>query len=368
MENSIIIDYKNGLSSIKISKKYKISKKKVLNILKENNIQTRKTKIELTPSQENKIIELYRNNVENDIICKELNVCERKIYETLLKFNIKKKSRNKITDEEKNKICSDFLKGLTFNEILKKYSIKNECTIYSILKSGGIKTNKIPHNKTPELIKNEIINKYVNGENICELHEKYGFGTTTIARWIKEKGVTRTLSDAFTLSAIKGRKHFRGTNLPWYSTKMDKWYVADSIWEAVRMEQLDNDNSVCFWEKSTDRIKYSDKNGKQHYYIPDFKIIYTDKKIVVEEIKPKILTKLELNILKFNAAKLFYNNKNIEYKIITENEIGEENIKNFNPENFIKYTKEIREKRRKELRKIRKNKKSEKNNNNRKSI
>ena len=132
------------------------------------------------------------------------------------------------------------------------------------------------------------------------------------------------------------------------------------------MNQLENDNDVVFWEKSKDRIFYKDNDDKSHYYIPDLKIIKKDGTIIVEEIKPKSQLNLSINQIKFKAADFYYKNMNIIYKIITEDEIGIENIKNFNYDGLIKITKEIRERRRKDKRNERERKKrlQKKNNTN----
>jgi len=350
VEKQIIEDYCNGLSSLKLSTKYCLSKNKILKILKENNINRRTNKICVSDEKKDLIVKLYKEGKKINDIVFETGLKEKKIYEVLNEKKIVKKLNSKISNEIKENICKDFLNGKTFKELMDLYNIKSDGTISKILKEYDIKVNKKIYNKIPLEIKEKIINEYLNGLNICELHEIYGYGTTTIARWLKEKNLTRTLSDAFTLSAQKGRKHFKGTTLPWFSTKSKKWFIADSMWEVVRMNQLDNDTSVCYWEKCKDRIKYVDDNNLNHYYMPDFTICYTNNLIVVEEIKPSIFVKDKINQIKFNSAKKFYSKKNIVFKVVTENDIGIDNIKNFNTESMIKYTKEIRDKRRKELR------------------
>ena len=348
-ENLIIEEYQSGLSSLKLAKKYNCSKSKILGIIKKNNIKRRSTKIILTKEQEDSIIKLYKNKVVIEEIISKLKISEKKVYEVLNKYGIVRNLNKKIDNETKDKIVECFNSGQKVSEIQENFNIKGDSTIYKILKENGIKIERVVHNKIDDSVRNKIINEYINGLNICELHEKYGYGTTTIARWVRNAGVMRSLSDAFTLSANKGRKHFQGTNLPWYSDKNKKWFIADSIWEAVRMKQLDEDDTVLSWEKSSERIPYKDLNDISHYYVPDFKIFYNNK-IVIEEIKPFNLLNTEINTIKFEVAKQFYSKQNIDYKIVTENEIGIENIKNFNSEGLIKYTQDIRKERKKVLR------------------
>jgi len=349
-ENIIISEYQRGLSSLQISRKYGCSKKKVLSILKSNNIERRSRNTEITAHQITNVIDLYNKKETISEIEKQSGLSKKNIYKVLHENNIVRNLNAKITETVKTNIVNDYLNGKTFNQIMECYNIKGSGTISKILKEKNIKVEKHIHNKVGKEIRENIINEYKNGLNICELHEKYGYGTTTIARWVKKAGITRSFSDAFTLSAIKGRKHFKGTNLPWYSTKNKCWYVADSIWEAVRMKQLDEDMNVVSWEKSEDRIPYVDLNGEEHYYIPDFKVYYIGNNISVEEVKPQNLVNTEINLIKINTAKNYYKKLGITYLVITENEIGVENIKNFSSDGLIKYTQEERKERRRKLR------------------
>ena len=360
-DKKIIEEYLNGLSSLKLAKKYNCSKSKILKILKNNGIKRRTTKFEITEDIRDLIIKSYKAKIKLCDISKISGVCQRRIYEVLKEENILRNANKKIPVEIENEICKKFLGGKTNKQLCEEYGLWPG-TISKILDKNGIKRKRIAHNKIDNKIKQNVVNEYVNGLNICELSEKYGFATTTIARWVKNENKTRTFSEAFTLSAQKGRKFFKGTDLPYFSTKSNKWFFADSLWEGVRMEQLDNDKNVIYWEKCSDRIPYIDHNGISHYYIPDIKI-FTKNKIIVEEIKPKILVDKELNKIKFEYAEKYYNNINIEFIVVTEDKIGIDNIKSFNPDGLMKLTKEMRDKQRKDrrneqLRKKRKEKKT----------
>lgn len=349
-EKLIIDDYLNGLSSIKIGKKYGCSKSKILSILRKNGIDRRSNKKAVSKEQEKIILEMYENEAEIKHIRETVGLGETIIYTILNKYGKVKNYHRRLPDETRNKIYNLFLSGIPAEEIKKRFSLRSTTAIYKILKEMGLKLTRKAHNKVDDKIRENIIAEYKNGSNICELHEKYGYGTTTIARWVNQAGVMRTLSSAFSLSANKGRKHFNGTNLPWYSPKNKSWSVADSIWEAVRMEQLDNDEYVLSWEKNTEQIPYVGLDGNTHHYIPDFKIYYTNGKIIVEEIKPSSLIGTEINQIKFSAAESFYEKKGIPFKIVTENEIGVENINNFNSDGLILYTQEMRKEKRKQRR------------------
>ena len=96
-----------------------------------------------------------------------------------------------------------------------------------------------------------------------------------------------------------------------------KYEFYASSYEKLRMEQL-NEQNVSWTKKHKIKIKYIDKNGIFRYYIPDFLI----NNVVVEEIKPSRMLNEDNNPLKFEAGKEYCKNNNLEFKIITEKELG----------------------------------------------
>lgn len=69
VEKQIIEDYCNGLSSLKLSAKYCLSKNKILKILKENNINRRTNKICVSDEKKDLIVKLYKEGKKiNDIV------------------------------------------------------------------------------------------------------------------------------------------------------------------------------------------------------------------------------------------------------------------------------------------------------------
>ncbi len=106
----------------------------------------------------------------------------------------------------------------------------------------------------------------------------------------------------------------RGT---YFSIKMNKNFIFDSLWEKERMINFDQDQSIIKWDRCSDKIKYFDfKKQKIRTYHPDFEITYLDK-IVVEEVKGLIPSRQIENYLKFKAG-INYFNGNKSYRIITK--------------------------------------------------
>ena len=257
-----------------------------------------------------------------------------------------------LSDEIKQEAGRLYQAGLTQEQVAKELSI-GASTMSKILNELGIPARKFEslHNKKPQELKDEVLRLYVDEKiGMVELSERFNIGTTTIGRWLREAGVTRNLSEAFSNAVQQGRKKYKGTNLPWQSTKTNRWEFADSKWEMVRMSQLDADETVKSWTKLVGPVPYTDPNGVQRNYSPDFIIEYHDGRMVVEEIKPSTQLDTDITKAKTEAARQYFNDKGIEYEVITENEIGVDDINNFSIEGFASITEEERNKRRLERR------------------
>ena len=137
-----------------------------------------------------------------------------------------------------------------------------------------------------------------------------------------------------------------------YKPSYPKKYIGDStnivyrsLWERKFMVYCDNNENILKWSSEEIWIPYlSPIDNRVHKYFPDFYIKYktTDGSIKESliEIKPKRqvnlpeqkkrISKKQLyeireyakNQAKWKAAKEFCDDRMIEFKIITENELG----------------------------------------------
>lgn len=89
------------------------------------------------------------------------------------------------------------------------------------------------------------------------------------------------------------------------------------------LEQLPD--VVSYFGENCLRINYF-IDGKQHYYLPDLQIIFTDGHIEVWEIKPATQTSMPINVAKRNAAIAYCETRNWKFQTITEK--GIELLKN----------------------------------------
>jgi hypothetical protein len=110
-----------------------------------------------------------------------------------------------------------------------------------------------------------------------------------------------------------------------------------SSWEFVFMKFCDENMHITEWMSEPMRIPYFNPvKQTKTTYVPDFLVAYKDKtgqrKVQLIEIKPKkqILGEARsqrdkiqavINQAKWQAAKQFCDQKNIEFKVITEDDI-----------------------------------------------
>jgi hypothetical protein len=94
-----------------------------------------------------------------------------------------------------------------------------------------------------------------------------------------------------------------------------------STWEVTLANYLDSNSSVVKFEKDKVRIPYI-YNNKERVYIVDFLVTYQDQKQELIEVKPKGLVTKDENPAKFEVAKKWCDKQDIEFIVITEDEIS----------------------------------------------
>lgn len=114
---------------------------------------------------------------------------------------------------------------------------------------------------------------------------------------------------------------------------------ARSSWEFVFMKMLDEHPGVESWASESIQIPYRDPlTGKSTIYVPDFFIVYQDKNgkkhAELIEVKPTNHTMRESvgksrynqeqyvkNLAKWEAATAWCKQKQIKFRVVTENDI-----------------------------------------------
>jgi len=120
--------------------------------------------------------------------------------------------------------------------------------------------------------------------------------------------------------------------------------VYRSLWELRMMKHFDDHQDVVEWSSEETRIPYRSKiTNRRHTYYPDFFVKFKDKqgkiKTMIIEVKPFAQTKppkvcnkkskkyirevvtYGTNISKWEAARVYCQERNWDFIIMTENEI-----------------------------------------------
>lgn len=167
---------------------------------------------------------------------------------------------------------------------------------------------------------------YLSGKSAKEVGEVFSTSDCSVLRWVRNSGAnTRGYSEANAKTAANSLRPVRGIRSRYCSDK--GVFVADSLYEAVRIQQLDNDPHVLSFSKVKDLIPYGD--GRR--YNPDIKIVYSDGRIFVEEVKPEYLSTHDLVLQKVLAATSFYAKQGIGFRLITEQTLGLDAFDSFIP-------------------------------------
>ena len=130
-----------------------------------------------------------------------------------------------------------------------------------------------------------------------------------------------------------------------YTLKNPEKYMANrqptyrSSWEFAFMNFCDNHPAVAKWASEAIKIPYRNPlTGKQTIYVPDFFIAYADRggkqKVELIEVKPANQTHREklgrskhnqaawiVNQAKWEAAYAYCKQNNIQFRIVTEDDI-----------------------------------------------
>ena len=136
------------------------------------------------------------------------------------------------------------------------------------------------------------------------------------------------------------RKFAQGKFSPIYPEKYagKKAPTYRSGWELTFMQFCDNHPSVIQWASESITIPYKNPlTGKNTIYVPDFFIVYQDKRgkkrAELIEVKPKSQTTMEnarsqrdkaavaVNYAKWAAANAWCKQNGIVFRVITENDI-----------------------------------------------
>lgn len=123
---TIISKYLAGESTTKIAGYFSVNFKKILKVLRENNIQIRKQNIKLSAKQKEEILELYNAGNSATSIAKKFNIkpifIQKLIRNHVTKTRPSHEYLKKFSDDISNNIITDYFAKLSYKELAKKYA------------------------------------------------------------------------------------------------------------------------------------------------------------------------------------------------------------------------------------------------------
>ena len=232
-----------------------------------------------------------------------------------------------VTQEKREAAIKMYEEGSSIAEVSKELGLGTS-TVHRLVKAEGINRNLKEVTAAPAEVRAEALRMYSDGLNSYEVAEQLGLSQSTVARWAVDADISRGWSGAQALRVVLGRNKGYGVKVPFKSSKSDGELMAPSTYELARFGQLQADENVVSFRKARDRIPYGD--GRT--YVPDIEVRYADGRIAVEEIKPEYLLDDATVQAKAEAAREFYAERGVEYRLVTERTIGLDGFDTIRPE------------------------------------
>ncbi len=379
--------YNSGkLDGRQLSKKYSVPWVKIKRYLLEKDIKEWTSQSDLTTkTKENLIIHLYANkNHSLNAIARNIGVGVPFVKNTLIANSIQIKTsqdflKSSLTEEEERQVVADYVDSkMKMSQVCANFKIRQN-RFYEILKKYGHGTRDKMKGKRILPLEQELslCQDYQNN-NLCkiEIEEKYNIGWRQVDRIFKEYGIETNRSLTFNKSnrrpfleiwtekygkeradelwkiyLKKASKAVSGENNPMYGKPSPQgsghgwkgWFnglYCRSLREMAYLIHLTENNiSWASAEKKEFTINYTNWNGKNRTYRPDF--IIEGKTLV--EIKPKRLQKSPIVILKKAAAEKFCAANGYKYELI-DFSINPIKIKEYLEKGIIKFDRDYEKK------------------------
>jgi len=127
----------------------------------------------------------------------------------------------------------------------------------------------------------------------------------------------------YDLSKLHGKNQFKSGVFE--SKKSTKKCYYRSSYELKLLEILEDDINVIKITVEPFSIIYEGIDQKNHRYLPDCLVELIDHSKILIEVKPERLLNTEKNILKINAGVEYCKSHNIEFSVLTEKELWNNN-------------------------------------------
>jgi len=213
--------------------------------------------------------------------------------------------------------------GLTIKSAAASARISHSTAVALVRQLGG----QADKERSTQEVRESAVSDYVSGASITTIAKKYGFGTTTVFRWVEDAGCLQSASERhahFAAQKPRSAGH-RGTKGLFHSVKSGEWVFTDSVYEFAWASRLDSDDAVLSFRRCTHRIPYS-SNGRLRHYVPDFIVSYSDGRTEIHEVKPARFLSDGVVKEKAEAGRAFCASIGASYRMVLEQDIGVELI------------------------------------------
>jgi len=198
--------YANNEGLLTIAKALGTSQGPVTRVLKENNVEIRKSTDSLkafSDEEEKEVIEKYKKGLTAKAIAKEYGLSKTPILKVLKRagcnpYKDNQERNKKLSEGQKEEIAIAYKEGETAQKLARRYGVTGP-TIKKALQESGVDVRSYSEAQgglTDDKIR-ELIDLYKEGWNTVQLAENYGIGDGTVGRYLDRAGVQkRTWSEA----------------------------------------------------------------------------------------------------------------------------------------------------------------------------
>ena len=170
-------------------------------------------------------------------------------------------------------------------------------------------------NKTEEQ-KLRVSRRMLNNDNTL------GFKWSVESKNNLSKSITESWTKQSRIDNHKIVDSFKYKSGSYFSIKTHRDHHYRSSYELTALVIFDADPNITYFESESVRIRYTDYDEKERWYIVDFLVSYIDETKKLIEIKPQHMMNDLTNINKFEAAKEYCkDNKINEFLVWTETEL-----------------------------------------------
>lgn len=176
--------------------------------------------------------------------------------------------------------------------------------------------------------RNKLSDLYI-AQNLSSVHiaEQLGVSNFCVRKWLRFHHIRKSREQSIECMKIEYERK-NGHKIGSLEFQRKRWasgkriqskkggtIFCHSSWEEKLAKRLDDDDEILTFKKEPFPIPYF-FDGKNRNYYPDFFVLRSDGVQLVVEIKPQAFLKIPMNMVKFEAAKKFCEDRNMKFVLM----------------------------------------------------